>query len=207
MVVSSKAYFDQVAQQWDTMRQSLFAEPVRERAYAMAGVQAGKTAVDVGAGTGFIAEGLVARGVHVIAIDQSEAMLAEMQKRFGAAIDYRLGGADALPVQDESVDYAFANMYLHHVDEPPRAIKEMARMLRPGGKLVITDLDEHAFEFLRTEQFDRWMGFKREDVERWFRAAGLKNVMVDCVGENCCTDSKSGAEHASVSIFIASGEK
>jgi ubiquinone/menaquinone biosynthesis C-methylase UbiE len=205
--MSSKVYFDQVASQWDTMRKSFFSDQVREKAYAVAGVQAGKTAADVGAGTGFIAEGLIARGVRVIAVDQSEPMLAEMRERFGEGIDCRLGGADALPIPEETVDYAFANMYLHHVEEPPRAIKEMVRIVKLGGKLVITDMDEHQFDFLRTEQYDRWMGFKREDVDRWFRAAGLKNVVVDCVGENCCADSKSGADHATVSIFVASGEK
>lgn len=205
--MSSKGYFDQVAPQWDIMRKSFFSDQVREKAYAVADVQPGKTATDVGAGTGFIAEGLIARGVRVIAVDQSESMLTEIKDRFGDRIDCRLGGADALPIPEESVDYAFANMYLHHVDEPPRAIQEMARIVKRGGKLVITDLDEHHFDFLRTEQYDRWMGFKREDVARWFRAAGLKNVVVDCVGENCCTDSKSGADHATVSIFVASGEK
>lgn len=205
--MSSKTYFDQVAQQWDAMRKSFFSDRVREKAYAVAGVQAGKTAADIGAGTGFITEGLVTRGLRVVAIDQSEAMLAEMRKRFGGEIDCRLGGAEALPIPKEAVDYAFANMYLHHVDEPPQAISEMARILKPGGKLVIADLDEHHFEFLKTEQSDRWMGFKREDVEQWFRAAGLKNVIVDCVGENCCADSSNGADHASVSIFVASGEK
>ncbi len=205
--MSSRGYFDQVAPQWDTMRKSFFSDQVREKAYAAAGVQAGKSAADVGAGTGFITEGLIARGVRVIAVDQSEPMLAEMRERFGERIDCRLGSADALPLPGDTVDYAFANMYLHHVDEPSRAINEMARIVKPGGKLVITDLDEHHFDFLRTEQYDRWMGFKREDVERWFRAAGLKNVFVDCVGENCCADSKSGADHATVSIFVASGEK
>jgi ubiquinone/menaquinone biosynthesis C-methylase UbiE len=98
-------------------------------------------------------------------------------------------------------------MYLHHVASPPQAIKEMVRLLKPGGKLVITDLDAHNFEFLRTEQHDRWLGFRREDVRRWFTAAGLKNVVVDCVGENCCAQSSCGCQSASVSIFVASGEK
>jgi SAM-dependent methyltransferase len=100
------------------------------------------------------------------------------------------------------VDYAFANMYLYHVESPADAIKEMARILKPGGKLVITDLDEHKFEFLRTEQYDRWMGFKRSDVSRWFTEAGLKNVRVDCVSENCCAQSECGSEQASVSPFL-----
>jgi ubiquinone/menaquinone biosynthesis C-methylase UbiE len=205
----SKQYFDQVAQQWDQMRQSFFSEAVREKAYAVAGVQAGQTAADIGAGTGFISEGLLRRGLRVVAVDQSAAMLEEMQRKFAhfAGADYRLGEAESLPLPDGTVDYVFANMYLHHVASPPAAIKEMARLLKPGGKLVITDLDEHNFEFLRTEQHDRWLGFQREDVRRWFTAAGLKNVAVDCVGESCCAQSSCGCQSASVSIFVASGEK
>jgi ubiquinone/menaquinone biosynthesis C-methylase UbiE len=60
-------------------------------------------------------------------------------------------------------------MYLHHVELPSEAIKEMVRILKPGGKLVVTDLDEHAFEFLKEEHHDKWMGFRRDDIERWFK--------------------------------------
>jgi len=207
--MSSKQYFDEVAHQWDTMRASFFSEDVREKALAIAGLQKGKIAADIGAGTGFITEGLVHRGLQVIAVDQSEAMLETMRKKFGSAegIDYRIGETETLPISDNSVDYVFANMYLHHVESPSQAILEMVRILKPGGKLVITDLDEHHFEFLRVEQHDRWMGFKREDVRRWLTEAGLKNVTVDCVGEDCCAHSSCGSEFASVSIFVASGEK
>jgi hypothetical protein len=83
----------------------------------------------------------------------------------------------------------------------------MERVLKPGGKVVITDMDEHEFEFLRKEQHDRWLGFKREDIEHWFKVAGLKNVKVDCVEENCCGDSDESGEKASVSLFVAYGEK
>ena len=152
---------------------------------------------------------MLRRGLRVVAVDQSVAMLEEMQQKFAsfAGVDYRLGEAESLPLPDGAVDYVFANMYLHHVASPLQAVKEMARLLKPGGKLVITDLDEHSFEFLRTEQHDRWLGFQREDVRRWFTAAGLKNVAVDCVGENCCAQSSCGCQSASISIFVASGEK
>ena len=207
--MSSKDYFDQVASQWDEMRQTFFSEAVRERAMAAAGVQPGGLAADIGAGSGFISEGLACRGLRVIAVDQSEAMLGQMREKFASVegIDYRVGAAEALPIDDETLDYAFANMYLHHVESPGGAIKEMARTLKPGGKLVITDLDEHNFEFLKVEHHDRWMGFRRDDVRRWFEEAGLSHVVVDCVGENCCADSSSGAEKAAISIFVASGEK
>jgi len=68
-------------------------------------------------------------------------------------------------------------------------------------------MDEHEFEFLLREHHDRWMGFKREQVERWFLEAELKNVVVDCAGEDCCAQSSGGDEIASVSVFLASGEK
>jgi len=207
--MNSEEYFDKVADQWDQMRNSFFSGKVREVAVARADIQAGKLAADIGAGTGFMTEELVKNGVKVIAVDQSKAMLEEMKKKFGRfeTVEYRIGQFNNLPIQNESVDYIFANMYLHHVDFPLVAIEEMVRVLKPGGKVVVTDMDEHEFEFLRKEQHDRWLGFKREDIERWFKQAGLKNVKVDCVGEECCGDSDEGSEKARVSLFVAYGEK
>jgi ubiquinone/menaquinone biosynthesis C-methylase UbiE len=191
------------------MRASFFSEAVREKALAIAEVQPGRLAADIGAGTGFITEGLIQKGLRVIAVDPSPAMLAQMRKKFAdfEGIDYLLGEAEDLPITDESVDYVFANMCLHHVETPPKAIQEMARILKPGGKLVITDLDKHTFEFLKEEHQDRWLGFKREEVKRWLSEAGLCKVRVDCAGEDCCASSDSGDEYASIGIFVASGER
>lgn len=207
--MTSKEYFNQVAHQWDEMRARFFSESVREKAFSIAEVQEGKIAADIGAGTGFITEGLVRKGLQVIAVDQSEAILAEMNKKLAQydGIDYRIGEAESLPISDKAVDYVFANMCLHHVESPLKAIKEMVRILKPGGKLVITDLDEHTFEFLKYEHHDRWMGFKREDIRKWFIEAGLKEVIVVCVGENCCAQSSCGEKYATVSIFVAFGKK
>jgi ubiquinone/menaquinone biosynthesis C-methylase UbiE len=73
-------------------------------------------------------------------------------------------------------------MFLHHVESPPLAIGEMVRILKPGGVLVITDMDEHGFDFLITEQYDRWAGFARSDISEWFLGAGLREVEVGPVG-------------------------
>lgn len=71
--MSSKAYFNQVALKWDQMQESCFSETVREKVFSVAGIQTGKMAADIGAGIGFIYEGLIRRGLHVIVVDQPEA--------------------------------------------------------------------------------------------------------------------------------------
>ncbi|OCL26882.1 SAM-dependent methyltransferase [Orenia metallireducens] len=206
--MESKHYFDKVAKNWDIMRAEFFSDSVREKAYSVAKVKEGKAA-DIGAGTGFITEGLVKREIEVIAVDQSLEMLNKLKEKFGdkGYIEYRQGNAEELPLEDGEVDYVFANMFLHHVEKPVEVIKEMARVLKDGGKLVITDLDKHNFESLRREQCDRWLGFDREDIAKWFIQAGLKDINVDCLGSNCCTIKDCNSEKISISIFIASATK
>jgi len=207
--VDNKDYFEKVAPQWDKLRENFFSKAVREKAFQVAEIEQNKLAADIGAGTGFITEGLIEKGLRVIVVDQSEAMLTEMRRKFASfkGIDYRVGEVASLPIFENAVDYVFANMCLHLIELPLVAIKEMVRILKPGGKLIITDLDEHNFEFLKTEQHDRWMGFKREDIKRWFTEAGLINFSINCVGENCCSQSINGNEYANISIFVASGMK
>jgi ubiquinone/menaquinone biosynthesis C-methylase UbiE len=207
--MKGKRYFNEVAPRWDKIRRTFFSEAVREKAISAANVVSDKVAADIGAGTGFITGGLIEKGLKVIAVDQSELMLREMRKEFNGigTIDYRIGDAINLPIEDGYVDYVFANMFLHHVESPVDAIEEMARILKPTGVLVITDLDEHKFEFLKTEHYDRWMGFRREDVKRWYIEAGLEEVKVDCAGENCCAQSGCGDTNARIGIFVASGKR
>ncbi len=206
---TSKQYFEAVASEWDSMRKGFFPESVREQALLAAGVQAGQMAADLGAGSGFVTEALRKAEVDVIAVDQSEAMIEVLQKKFGAQVDARLGTAEALPIAKETLDHAFANMYLHHVDDPAGAIKEAARVLKPGGRLTITDMDAHSYKWLRDEHHDRWMGFARNDVKQWFEQAGFVDVTVGDVGDNCSCDSSTccETETAAVTIFIATGTK
>jgi ubiquinone/menaquinone biosynthesis C-methylase UbiE len=183
---SSKDYFDAVAPQWEGMRSEFFTAGVREKAYARAGLRTGMTVADIGAGSGFLCEGLLGRGLRIVAVDQSQRMLDVLRGRLGgrAELDCRRGEAERLPLEDASVNVAFANMVLHHVESPPAAIAELARILKPGGRLVLTDLNAHRHGFLRREHHDRWLGFDHGDVRRWFGQAGLGAVSVENAGED-----------------------
>jgi len=202
-------YFEEISDDWDSMRQDFFSENIRIKAFEKAELKSGSIVADIGAGSGFITEGLLNKGVLIKTIDQSPAMIEVMKEKFKNQknIAYLVGDSDQLPLEDNSVDYAFCNMYLHHVNAPVRAIQEIYRILKPGGKLVITDADKHEDKFLILEQYDKWLGFDRNDIRKWFEEAGFDDIEVDCLEEDCCPSSECGCEEAQISIFIASGSK
>ena len=203
----TREYFDNVAGQWDQMRRQFFGEGVRRAAIAAAGIGPGMTVADIGTGTGFLAEAALDAGAHVIAVDLSDAMLKQVTSRLGERdLEARQSTVESLPLAAEEVDAIVANMFLHHAEDPPATIAQLARALKPGGRLVITDADSHTHEWLRTEQHDRWLGFERRDVARWFRDAGLEHVTVGDTQEICSPTSDCGTK-AAITIFIARGVK
>lgn len=208
----SKEYFQKIASEWDDMQQSFFNQNIREKAFELANIHEGDTAADIGAGTGYITHELLSHGVNVVAIDQAENMINKLTQKFGGQneknpmLTCKVGEAENLPLEDNSVDYAFANMYLHHVEVPLKAIEEMTRIIKVGGKVVITDMDSHDYDFLEGEHHDRWKGFDRNDLRKWYEKAGLKNIQVISTEEKCSAESSSG-EIASITVFVALGEK
>ncbi len=203
----TQEYFDKVANQWDEMRRTFFGDGLRDLAVRAAEIAEGAVVADVGTGTGFLAGGALAAGARVIGIDSSNEMLAQARSRFAdQPFETRAGDLDSLPLENGEADVVLANMVLHHAPDPAPAIAEMARGLKAGGRIVITDADTHTYEWLRTEQQDRWLGFERSDISRWFKDAGLVDVAVVDTCEVCSPTAKCG-EEAAVSIFLASGRK
>lgn len=204
----ANAYFAGVAEQWDEIRSGYFTEHMRDAAIAKANIPAGAVVADVGTGTGFVAAGLATRATKVYGFDASAAMLMVAKRNLArfSNVELREAPGDQLPLLDGALDGVFANMYLHHAPEPPAAIREMARVLKPGGVLCITDLDTHNHTWQRKQMADLWLGFERADIRQWLADAGLTEIDVDCA-EGTCNACGPDGEVKPLSIFVAIGRK
>jgi ubiquinone/menaquinone biosynthesis C-methylase UbiE len=172
-----KEFFERVSQEWDEMRSSFYNEDIIDALAGHAAVGSGSTVVDVGTGTGFVAGGLAARVRAVTGVDSSPAMLAVARDNMAALgagnVVFAEARVEALPLPDDSVDAAVANMVLHHAADPVAMLMEMARVVRPGGMVAITDCVEHGHEWMRTEQADVWLGFSPEEIAGFFASSRL----------------------------------
>jgi arsenite methyltransferase len=153
-----------------------------------------------------VAAGLAPKVGRVLGFDASPEMLAVAQRNLAGwpNVEVRQAPGDHLPLPGETLDTVFANMYLHHAPDPAAAIRELVRVLKPGGVLCITDLDTHDHEWQREQMADLWLGFEREDIRHWFVDAGLQAVEVTCAEGSCCATGPDGSVQP-LSIFVATG--
>ena len=181
-----KEFFEQHAGQWDQMHQGFYSTDVIDALAEHSALGPEAHLVDVGTGTGFIAGGLAARARRVTGTDSSPAMLAQARANLGELgignVALVEASVERLPLGGHSADAAVANMVLHHVPDPAAMITEMARVVRGGGTVAITDCIEHDHEWMRTEQADLWLGFAREQMQRLFAIAGLVDFDYTCLG-------------------------
>ena len=170
-------FFERVASDWDAMRLSYYDGRVIEKMAEVSGTDGTMTVADVGTGTGFVAAGIAPRVGRVLAVDNSPAMLDVARNNLAelgnSNVELLQGDMMALPLKDASVEAAFANMVLHHAEDPRAMLREMARVVKAGGVVAITDEVEHPYGWMREEHADIWLGFGRGQVEDFFAAAGL----------------------------------
>jgi ArsR family transcriptional regulator len=181
-----QAFFERVASDWDTMRLAYYDERVINRMFHVSNLLESMSVADVGTGTGFVAAGVAPRVRGVVALDNSPSMLDMARKNLDALgignVELLLGEITALPLSSDSVDAAFANMVLHHAEDPKSMLREMARVVKPGGAVVITDEVEHPYAWMREEHADVWLGFGKEQVEGFFYGAGLTDYGYESLG-------------------------
>jgi ArsR family transcriptional regulator len=137
---------------------------------------------DLGAGEGWLSQLLAQNAEKVIAVDNSPKMVefgkAEAKKKKIANLDYRLGDLEAPPISPNSVDVAVLSQALHHAVNPPHAVAAAARLLRPGGRIIILDLNRHHVDQAREMYGDYWLGFSEADLRQWLKDAGLTRIHV-----------------------------
>lgn len=174
--VASESFRRQGAD-WDEMRAlGLPAQAVEDALLSLVPPDAGRL-LDIGTGTGRVLELLAPRISRGLGIDASKAMLALARSRLARAncahCTVRLGDMYRLPLADASFDIAVLQMVLHHAEDPAGALAEVARVLRPGGTMMVIDLARHDRHDLTTRYAHRWPGFTEADMQQLLDSAGL----------------------------------
>ncbi|MEO8256341.1 MAG: metalloregulator ArsR/SmtB family transcription factor [Acidobacteriota bacterium] len=175
----SQEFFSSSAGQWDRLRDELFGDRVHLAALA-ALADGDAVAGDLGCGTGQVSAALAPFVARVIAVDSSAAMLQAAKRRLAGLdnIELRRGELEQLPIDDERLDMATLMLVLHHVPEPEKALAEVARVLKPGGRVIIGDMLPHDRESYRQQMGHVWLGFQDEHLRRLLSEAGFGRIRV-----------------------------
>ncbi|MCS7337286.1 MAG: metalloregulator ArsR/SmtB family transcription factor [Verrucomicrobiae bacterium] len=140
---------------------------------------------DLGSGEGLLSELLARRCKKVIAVDNSEKIVAfgtAKAKKIGLKnLEFRLGDLQDPPIEPSSVDVVILSQALHHAEDPAKAIANSYKILRRGGQIMILDLLKHKFTKAHELYGDRWLGFTECELQRWLEAAGFKNIEISIV--------------------------
>jgi ArsR family transcriptional regulator len=170
----SQEFFSSSAGQWDRLRDELFGERFHLAALP-AFADPEWTVGDLGCGTGQMTAALAPFVHRVIAVDGSAAMLQAARKRLQGIenVELRRGDLEALPIDNARLDAATLALVLHHLPEPGRALSEVARVLKPGGRLLVIDMLPHDRESYRQQMGHVWLGFSDEHMRRMLEESGF----------------------------------
>jgi ArsR family transcriptional regulator len=173
--LDAAAFFSDVADDWDRLRGELFGA-TSDLQLLPALLDPDAVVGDLGCGSGRVAAALAPFVARVVGVDASPQMLAvarDRVDRFGN-VELRAGTLEQLPLEDASLDLALVVHVLHHVGNPREAFAELARVLRPGARLVVADMLPHPFEEYRRTMGHVWLGFDRASIESGLAGAGLR---------------------------------
>jgi ubiquinone/menaquinone biosynthesis C-methylase UbiE len=178
---AAEEYFNAHAAEWDAMRSLHVAESEVETAIrkALSGTPVGRL-VDIGTGTGRMIELLGREAEAAIGIDRSPEMLRLAREKLSSAglenVELRQGDMFALPLLSASADVVIIHQVLHYAQHPEAVLAEAARLLVPGGRLLVVDFGPHEKEELRSRHAHARLGFTDAQIAGWFAAAGLESA-------------------------------
>lgn len=203
---AAAAFFKTNAAEWERIR-SLHAPDQEVEAAILRLLPAAplESLLDAGTGTGRMLELLAPRVRRGVGVDVSPEMLAIARDRLERAhanhCQVRLADIHRLPFPpDLAFDVALFHQVLHYLDDPQAAVMEVARLLKPGGRLLIADFAPHDLEFLRSELAHRRLGFPDREVESWFAAAELEPVASEAIAPAA---DKAASGKLTVKIWMA----
>jgi demethylmenaquinone methyltransferase/2-methoxy-6-polyprenyl-1,4-benzoquinol methylase/ArsR family transcriptional regulator len=196
-------YFAAHADEWNDIRSRHIPEAQVEGAIREAlGDAPIRQLLDLGAGAGRMLELFAPQAERAIGVDLSSAMLAVARGRLeesGARnVQLRQGDIYALPVERNSCDVAIMHQVLHYLDDPGRALREAARALAPGGRLIVVDFAPHNEEALREKHAHRRLGFARQEISDLLTQAGLTVLL-----HRDLAPSANDAAKLTVSLWLA----
>ena len=179
---SAAQWFEGHADEWDAIRSLHVAESEVEAAMAdVLGDGPLGQLIDIGTGTGRMLELFGDQADSALGIDRSSEMLRLARAKLHDRANTELRQADlyALPMADGAADVAILHHVLHFAQQPGAAIAEAARVLAPGGRLLIADFAPHDREELRSRDAHTRLGFSDAQIAGWFEAAGLDLAQVE----------------------------
>lgn len=191
-------YFQANAAEWSRLRAlHLPDSDIEERIVAMAGEGPFEMFVDLGTGTGRMLELFAERFREGVGYDVSHEMLSiarnNLERAGVAHAQARHGDLFSLPIENGAADIVCVHHVLHYLAEPEMAVREAARILKPGGRLIISDFAPHDLEFLREDHAHRRLGFADEEVRNWCGSANLRLENTETLSPSP-SKSKGGAD-------------
>jgi len=177
----STEFFSKLGHRWDQLRLDAFGGTFQfEGLFGL--LPSHWVVADIGTGTGYMLAALARTFRRVIAVDPVENMLVVARDRCRQAgvdnVIFRKGDLSCLPIEEKCVDVAIAALVLHHVPSPEQAVKELFRIVRPGGRVLVIEQSAHENEAFHERMQDRWWGFEPAQLENEVAAAGFDNIVV-----------------------------
>jgi ArsR family transcriptional regulator len=175
----SQEFFATAAGEWDRLRSDLFGDQFF--LWALLGLIDPAIVVgDLGCGTGQLTEIVAPYVKRVIAVDGSPDMLEAARVRVGVAanVDIRKGELENLPIDAGELDAAMLSLVLHYSPAPARALTDVARVLRPGGRVLVVDMLPHDRQEYQQQMGHVWLGFSDKQITRFLTGAGFRDVRV-----------------------------